>query len=148
MFIALFLTYHQDLLAPYVPVSQNYATQQIKIGETLIPVEVADSAAKRSRGLGGRDNLAENSGMLFVFPQRGQPRFWMKGMKFPLDLIFIQDGKVVDLLKDVPAPAPGQKDTDLSVYEPTQAIDMVLEVNAGFIARHNISVGDTIYTVR
>lgn len=146
--IATFVTYNQGVVAPYLPVDQNLSTKQIRINQALVEVELADTATARSRGLGGRTVLDKNSGMLFVFQNAGKPRFWMKGMKFPLDLIFIREGRVVDILRNISAPAGNQKDSDLPVYEPAQEITMMLEVNAGFVDANNVKIGDGVFLVQ
>ena len=148
IFGALYLFYNSSLLAPFLPGNfPSPAVSQIKVGNVVIKVEIADTAAKRAQGLSGRDNLASDSGMLFVFPIVKQHQFWMKGMKFSLDFIFIRDGKVVDLMRKVPPPQPNQQDNTLTVYEPVVPIDMMLEVNSGFVDASNIKVGDQVLLV-
>jgi uncharacterized membrane protein (UPF0127 family) len=61
------------------------------IAGVRLSVEVADTPAERGRGLSGREMLPENSGMLFVFDTPGRYGFWMYGMKFPLDIIWIDE---------------------------------------------------------
>lgn len=117
---------------------------QVKINEALVNVEVADNAEKRAQGLGGRESLATDSGMLFVFQSPDKYTFWMKGMKISLDFIWITGDKVTDLLPNVPPPDPGVPDDNLLRYRPVVPIDRVLEVNAGFIAQHNIKIGDDV----
>ena len=91
------------------------ADKYVVIGDTKIFVEVADSEFERRKGLSGRDALAENSGLLFVFEEKDiRPVFWMKDMKFPLDIIW---------------------------YSPTIPIDYVLEVTSGFCEAKGIEVG-------
>lgn len=124
--------------------SEPSKTSDITIGNTAIKVEVADTPAVRAKGLGGRDKLAADFGMLFIFEKPGRYPFWMKGLNFPLDFIYIKDSKVVDMIKNVPNPPPGEKDQNLLIYMPNQEVDMVLEVNAGFIDAHNIKVGDQV----
>lgn len=109
-----------------------------------IRVEIARTKEERAKGLGGRENLASDSGMIFEFEERGKPRFWMKGMLIPLDFIWIDGEKVVDLLPNVQPPQPGQSDNSLPNFAPVAETDKVLEVNAGFIREHNITVGDRI----
>lgn len=82
--------------------------------------------------------------MLFIFPKEDKYPFWMKGVSFPLDFIWIKGDQVVDLLENVSPPRVNQKDIDLPIYVPKESIDRILEVNAGTIARLNIKVGDTI----
>lgn len=147
-FTALYLSFNQGLIRPLVPGSQTLNQTQIKINNTLVNIEVADTAAERSKGLSGRTDLPGGSGMLFVFPESKKYQFWMKGMKFPLDLIFIQNSKVVDLIKDASPPTEGQSDESLTIYEPTVPIDMLLEVNSGFTDTNNIKVGDQVYLIK
>jgi hypothetical protein len=105
-----------------------------------IKVEIADDERERARGLSGRDSLDENAGMLFVFDQPGFYGFWMKEMKFSLDFIWISGDKTVDLTENV---LPPQSDLeDLQKYFSRDPADKVLEVNAGWIKKHNIKIGD------
>lgn len=121
--------------------------QQIKIGDTVVNVDVADTPSLRTAGLSGRQSLGEGQGMLFVFPESKKYQFWMKGMHFPLDFIFISQGRVVDILPNIAQPSSSNQ-TDLPVYEPTVPIDMMLEVNAGFAGSHNIKVGDSVFQIQ
>ncbi len=119
-------------------------SKQLMIGSTTITVEVADDANERKLGLGGREALAENVGMLFIFTKPDKYAFWMKGLKFPLDMIWIKDNTVVDIIKGAQVPAANTPDEQLPRYLPNQIVDSVLEVNAGFVDKNNIKVGDKI----
>jgi uncharacterized membrane protein (UPF0127 family) len=115
----------------------------IKIGEKSLEVEIADTADKRSKGLSDRQQLDKDSGMLFIFDtQNVTPAFWMKGMLFPLDIIWINDGRVVRIDKNIPAPSPGTPDSKLKTYTAGQPVDYVLEVTAGFSDQNNLKIGD------
>ncbi|MBI3103753.1 DUF192 domain-containing protein [Candidatus Daviesbacteria bacterium] len=127
---------------PFLPKPAIFTKLQIK-GVNL-RVEIADSQPKRSKGLGGRSSLGQNEGMLFIFPKADKYQFWMKGLIFPLDLIYIKDEKIVEILSSVQPPAAGQTDASLPIYQPQEEINMVLEVNAGTVLRLNIQPGDTI----
>ncbi|EKD90907.1 MAG: hypothetical protein ACD_30C00066G0001 [uncultured bacterium] len=105
---------------------------------------MADNPQARQKGLGGRLSLASDSGVLFVFDKPDQYRFWMKGMNFPLDFIWVRDGTVVELLPNVSSPQPGMRDEMLPVFGPSVEIDQVLEVNSGFINSNNIKIGDKV----
>src|ERR1035437_11182288 len=59
------------------------------IGSKKISAEVANTPTARQKGLSGRACISQNEGMLFVFPQSGSYPFWMKDMKFPIDMIWI-----------------------------------------------------------
>lgn len=135
-----------QLPLPFTP--QVAEVANLKVGENILKVEIADTKEKRSQGLGGRESLASESGMLFVFEREDRFAFWMKSMKFSLDFIWIKDEKVVDFIKNAQAPLPGQKDNELPLYAPNQPIDSLLEVNAGYIDSKNVKVGDEVKIIK
>jgi uncharacterized protein len=106
-----------------------------------VAVELAHTDAEREKGLGGHAPLGERDGMLFIFDQPGQYAFWMKGMTFALDIIWIDNGRVVYLAPDLPPPAPGATDETLPITTPSAEANYVLEVNAGFAKQHGIELG-------
>lgn len=128
--------------------TQSKLIDQLEIGAAKVNVEIADTNEKRAKGLGGRQSLATDSGMLFIFPKVDNYKFWMKGLSFPLDFIWIRDGKVVDLALNVPQPASGQADNALPIIESREPIDRVLEVNAGFVRAMGIQIGDVVKLVQ
>ena len=130
------------LSIPFLP--QPPKQTELKISDTVIKVEIADTQAKRSRGLGGRAGLASDSGMLFVFDKPDKYPFWMKGLSFPLDFIWIKGTEVIDILENIQPPVPNTPDSSLPVYSSQAEADKVLEVNAGFVSVHNIKIGDKI----
>jgi hypothetical protein len=101
-------------------------------------LEVADTDASRMHGLSGRESLEPNAGMLFVFGHRGIYPFWMKGMKFPLDIVWIDDGKVVDV-ETLEPPSPYLNIPPNHI--PRGMADLVLEVNAGKAAELGLAKG-------
>src|SRR5687768_8240241 len=88
---------------------------QVRVGDASVRAEVADDEASRRQGLSGRERLGADEGMLFVLPG-DSPSFWMKGMRFPLDIIWIRQGRVVDISADVPPPR--DPDAPLPTYSP------------------------------
>ncbi len=127
---------------PFLP--QKFTVKTVKINQTLIKVEIADTKSKRSVGLGGRDGVASGSGMLFIFEKQDKYPFWMKNTKFSLDIIWIKQRYIVDIIKNAEPPKPNQKDETLPIYVSNEPVDMVLEVNAGFVDASNIKVGDKL----
>lgn len=104
-----------------------------------VVVTLAASAAVRERGLSGTAGLGESEGMLFLFEYPGRMAFWMKDMRFPIDIIWIgSDWKVVDITHDL---AP---ETYPQTFSPLSDAQYVLEVNAGFAERHGIAVGRSV----
>ena len=122
------------------PPKQN----ELKINDAVIKVEVANTQSKRSRGLGGRVSLASDSGMLFIFEKADKYPFWMKGLAFALDFVWIRDSEVVDVLENIQPPASGTPDSSLPFYGSNSPVDKVLEVNAGFVKAHSIKIGDVV----
>lgn len=104
----------------------------------VLTVEIADESEERMNGLSRRDGLEPGRGMLFLFPQAAVHAFWMKEMRFPLDIIYLRDGVVVQVFAQVPAPLPGEEPRTV---EPRGPIDAVLELPAGEAARRGISEG-------
>lgn len=121
-------------------ISNKQELQKIKIGQAEVGVEVAVTAEQKSQGLAGRGSLGENEGMMFVFDQPGQYGFWMKGMRFPLDFVWVRSGKVVEVTENVPV----SNEDAPKVYQPQQPIEAMLEVNAGWVRRHKVKVGDEL----
>lgn len=117
---------------------------KVTINDTVIKVEVADDEESRITGLSGRDSLEDGNGMLFVFDDKQQVEFWMVDMKFPIDIIFIDDTKIVDIDANVPIPAEGANKAALPTYSPSVPVNYVLEVPAGFSEKNSIKVGDTV----
>lgn len=113
---------------------------KVEIGGKTVKVEIANDPAEMQKGLSGRESLEDGRGMLFVFGEQGQTAFWMKDMKFPLDIIWIQDETIVDIAANLP-PLAGDY---VSTYSPRVPANYVLEVNAGFAAEHGIKEGDQV----
>ncbi len=108
---------------------------------TRYDVEIADDDPERMLGLSYLPSMAETEGKLFLFPAPGRPSFWMKDMRFPLDMLWIEGGVVVDLAEDVPAPLPGEFPTTVL---PEADASVVLELRAGEVKRQGITRGTTL----
>ncbi len=156
IFIALMVSHNPASVDRIVALLGGSATSQpkeqnfLKIVDTAgnlktkINIEVAVSDEDKRKGLGGRQSLATDSGMLFVFSKPDRYKFWMKGLSFPLDFIWISGDKIVDIFLDAKVPEAGLADNALTIYTSNQPVDKVLEVNAGFVERNKIQIGDLI----
>ena len=117
----------------------------VSIGGTIFTAEVADTPALRSKGLGERDSLDEQTGMLFVFPEGHTSSFWMKGMRFPLDFVWIgEDCTVVDLTQNVQHSPPDTPTSQLDLFNSSTPAAYTFEINAGEVSRFGINVGDHV----
>jgi uncharacterized membrane protein (UPF0127 family) len=116
----------------------GFHTEQIQIGNETLDVELAETPQEHAKGLRFRQTLAENAGMLFVFPAPQRVSFWMKDASIPLSIAFIQaDGKIVQIRPMQPydeTPVPSLSDT----------IAYALLVNQGWFERNGISAGTVI----
>jgi uncharacterized membrane protein (UPF0127 family) len=110
-----------------------------------IHAELALTPAARALGLGERDALDRDAGMLFVPPKEGRESFWMKGMRFPLDFVWISsDKRVLQVTEDVPPPAAGTANSALPLYLPDVPVRYVLEINAGQVRALGIKAGEAV----
>jgi hypothetical protein len=106
--------------------------------ELTFQVDVADTPAKRERGLQYRRDLAADRGMIFLFPSESHHSFWMKNTPIPLDMIFISsDQKIVGIVERA---VPFSTDSR-SVPAASQ---FVLEINGGLAGHYGVKVGDSI----
>ncbi len=111
---------------------------RIEVGTAKVEVQVASAPEQRRRGLAGVRELPPDTGMLFVFDKPDRHPFTMRGMLIPLDVVWISaEQEVVDVTANVPPDRPG----DFTSRVPAQ---YVLEVPAGFVAQHGVSVGDGV----
>lgn len=110
-----------------------------KHGKSTLNLEIADSDKERELGLSGRESLASTTGLLFVFETPGRYGFWMKDMKFPIDMAWIDESKRVVYIENNVRP-----DTFPKVFTPTSTAQYVLETNAGFFEQSKIKIGDIV----
>ena len=107
--------------------------------EINLRLEIADSESERSQGLSGRESLADDTGMLFIFDSPSYPGFWMKDMHFALDFVWINsDWQIVQIDRDV------QPDTYPQIFTPNSAVRYVLEINSGKANELGLEVSDVI----
>lgn len=118
----------------------------VTIGDARITVEIADDEQERQLGLGYRNFLAEDRGMLFMYDYPRPYGFWMKETLIPLDMIWIRDGKVVDMAENVQVEEDPSSPT--KTYSPKEAAVWILEANGGWANKHGVEIGDAVELVR
>jgi len=141
------------LLMALIVVYPNFFIKQLKGGNPefvnfvkqglKIKVDVAATPYEWTKGLMFREAMAQDLGMLFIFPNSEVRSFWMKNTLIPLDIIFIsKDKKIVDIKENFqPCPSsqifcPSYNSVAESMY--------VVEVNAEVVSKNNIKVGDKV----
>lgn len=109
----------------------------VKIGGFEIGAEIADTPAKKIKGLMFRRSLKENEGMLLPYDEEGYYGIWMMNMSIPIDIIWLDAGKkVVHIEKNAPPCL-----LNCPVYSPEKPGMYILEVSSNFTERHNIEIG-------
>lgn len=133
-FAALFLfgvTFWRLMLAS----KQDTLPVQVEFQGQRFTLERAITEAQREKGLGGRESLCQACAMLFVFEKPGQYAFWMKDMRFPIDIVWLSGTSVVFVAHEVSPDYPG-------IIGVSVDADKVIELNAG-VAR-NVNVGGKV----
>ena len=130
--------------APWQAQVPPLPTAEIMVGDEPLTVEVAADPRARARGLGYRPGLASGTGMLFVFPEAAERSFWMKGMRFCLDIIWINDGEILGAAESVCPDPPGTADADRASFPSGEPAQFVLEVPAGWMAAHGFGPGTPV----
>lgn len=123
--------------------NQFYPHTELIIGGETFDARVAGTAHRREKGLGGTDGLARNEAMLFVFPVPQRYTFWMKDVDYSIDIIWVKDGKIIDIAPRV-APQFNILESDLPRYTPRLPADRVVEVISGTADRLGLKIGDPI----
>jgi uncharacterized membrane protein (UPF0127 family) len=138
LFILLILILFFSILFYFKFKKIHYENTKIIINNKEFFVEIADNNLKRKKGLGDRKFICENCGMLFIFPEKSQYSFWMKNMNFDLDILWLEDEKVVFIEKNVSY--KNQKIT----YKSEIISNSVLELKAGNVDKFEIKIGDEL----
>ncbi len=130
-------------IPPVPPTGMRAERVAIRIHGQNILAEIANTEEEKEKGLGGRTALGSNEGMFFPFPERGSYGFWMKGMKIPIDIVWISGTTVIGFEENVPFPQDASVDDGkLPVYLPPSPVDGVLELQAGKVKSIGLQAGD------
>lgn len=144
---ALFALPWSALLTADSIVNRTPHPQSIRVvlgnGNTLV-LDVARTSEERQQGLANRTTLPTGRGMLFVLPQPDRPKLWMRSVSFPLDIVFVRGGRVIEVLHRLP---PCGRDFFCPTYSPSEKVDAVLELNKGEAQRHGILPGKRLTTL-
>lgn len=115
-------------------------TYTLYIKNVPVRVSVADDPALRTKGLSGVESLRANEGKLFVFDTSSKHGIWMKDMRFPIDILWIDENlRIIHIAERIdPSTYP-------TIFAPEQDARFVLETNAFFVDSFRISVGDSVF---
>ena len=119
-------------------ISGNQST--VTINQTTFKVDIADETREQRIGLSGRDNLAQDQGMLFLFPDKHIRNFWMPNMNFAIDLLWIDDNTIIGYEQNM---LPATPDSIIT-YKSPHPVDKVLEIPTGSINKFDFNIGDKV----
>lgn len=141
--ILLFIALIVILVTSYIFLNyQNKKNPLATINNHTFNLEIVTSQKDQETGLSKYSNISNDFGMLFPFEKEGNYSFWMKDMKFPIDIIFIRKNKIIKIFNNVPYPK--SDNGELPIYSPGGLSDMVLEINAGLSERYKFKNGDWV----
>ncbi len=134
-----------NLVGALQEASQNgtdYLKAKISIKGLQLSADIPTTRELMGKGLAVKNELKENESMLFVFEKQSRHSFWMKDMRFPIDIIWLdRNGKVVHIEENLmPCPLV----LICPTYAPSTDSQFVLETVSGFAQRHNISLGTNV----
>ena len=124
--------------------TSGYAQAEVVVHGHVFRVDVADTPTLQALGLGGRERLGPLDGMLFVYAERERHTFWMLGMRIPIDMIWLDNRRVVHIEHDVPPPTAGATSGELPTYQPPVPANSILEIAAGRARAVGLRVGDRV----
>jgi uncharacterized membrane protein (UPF0127 family) len=120
-----------------VPANGSYRQVNVTVNGIKLVADIAETSDQRIKGLSVKDTLGENEAMLFVFNESHEHSFWMKGMKFPIDIIWIsQHNEVVHVEHSL---EPCNPDSFCPSYKPDRDSLYVLETVAGFAQKYSVT---------
>lgn len=120
---------------------------RVEFPSVSVAAELAADPEAHRIGLSGREALAEKSGMLFLFDHADYWGVWTKGMRFPIDAIWMKNGVIADIEERVLPPEYGTSDFSVPVHRPDVSADMVLEVKAGLVDAYDLRIGDPVNAI-
>ena len=122
--------------------SNGYRQVNVIVNGVVLVADIAATDEQRTKGLSVKDSLADNEAMLFVLDNEGEHTFWMKNMKFPIDIIWIDTDKTVVHIEHNLQPCSSE--LFCPTYKPNDESLYVLETVGGFAERHDIVKGTIV----
>lgn len=138
------------LFIQFSPLNKNASRDQantVTIKDQTFSITVAESEEEKQKGLSGLDNLPLDEGKLFIFENPDTHSFWMKDMKFPIDIIYINGDKIVSITENAKPPAENIENPTcetIGCYQSSEPADKALEINAGLSKKYGFQPGDTV----
>ena len=140
VFIVLSFFYVRHLENKSIGELAGYNKVLWQIGNRTIDLEIANTPAQRYLGLSGRSDICPDCGMLFSFPKKEKQSFVMRNMNFPLDIIFIAEGKIIKIYHNLSPEGSSPQ----NIYDSEVPVDYVIELLGSRAKALKIEEGDVI----
>lgn len=124
------------ILSEVITISGN-RIKHVYIRDILVKAEAVNTETRIEKGLAGRASLPAGRGMLFEMPDNDIQNFWMKGMQFAIDIIWIENGRVTGYEKNI-------SPNDPRIFTSPSDASYVLEVPEGFCDENSVKVNDEV----
>lgn len=124
------------LVGAYI-VTTFVPTTPLRLGSGVYSLRVADTETERAQGLSGVKKLASNEGLLMKYDGDGKWGIWMKDMKIPIDIVWLNKDKQVIYIVAGASPESGT----MTTYEPKSPARYVIELPAGGVEQAAIKTG-------
>lgn len=121
------------------PETPAYRTTSLRLDDVIFELDIADTPARKELGLGKRPGLAANEGMVFPYDKPGKLCYWMKDMRFSIDILWLDSTKRVVSIEKSLSP-----DTYPETFCPDEPTQYVVELPAGASERVGIRAGDIL----
>jgi uncharacterized membrane protein (UPF0127 family) len=122
--------------------SNSYQRVNVTVNGLVLLADISVTDEQRAKGLSVKDGLTENEAMLFVFDNEAEHTFWMKDMKFPIDIIWIDSDKTIVHIEHNLQPCG--YGVLCPTYKPGQDSLYVLETVSGFAEKHDVVQGTRV----
>lgn len=112
---------------------------------TCFNLAIADTEYEREQGLMFKKNLAQNTGMFFIFKNENIYPFWMKNTFIPLDIIWLDNNLKIVFIKNSAQPCADEKCPSIT---PDKKAKYVLEINAGIAEKLEMNIGNFVSLIK
>lgn len=140
--VAVGLYFAKDYVAKMPAILDSKETSAITINGHSFKVTEVSSQKDLEIGLSETKSISSDQGMLFIFEEASYYSFWMKNMKFPIDIIYINQDAIVTIRNN--AQPPKNNTDNLVVYFPEKPSNKVLEIQAGLAEKYGFKIGDKV----
>ena len=135
-----------ETFSAYLMSLPDHSLIQTTIGGREFRLEVVNTQVSIQQGLSDRSEIGSD-GMLFVMPTKGHHSFWMPRMNFDLDILWLDENRILQISDHIPAEPASKQQWQLPLYTSEQPANVVLEIPAGRAELTGIQVGDTVELV-